>query len=118
MFMFHGIFRRSFKHTHRSYTVTRPARPLRSGALAAPDEVDYFDRITGFQPDVVVLSAWYHGLIDFDRHPAAAHFEPFEQRGQAGVTLYRVLFAVEPNGKSRWDLGHRKSRFPDFGQPA
>jgi hypothetical protein len=88
------------------------------GALATPDEVDDLDRIAGFEPDGVVLCAWYNGLIDFDRHPAAAHFEPFEQRWQAGVTLYRILFTVEPNCEARWDLGHRKSRFPDFEQAA
>src|SRR5262249_18509351 len=66
----------------------------------------------------VVLCARYDGLVDFDRHSAAAHLEPFEQRRQTGVALDCVVLAVELNREARRDSGHRKSRFPDFGQAA
>src|SRR5271168_2455490 len=84
------------------------------GALAASHEVDYLDRVAGLEPDGVVLCAWDDGLVDFDGHPVAAHFEPLEQRGQAGVARDRVLFTVELDCEARWSVGHRKSRFPGF----
>ena len=65
--------------------------------LPASNEVDYLDRVAGFEFDSVVLCARDNGLVYFDRHPAAAHFEPVEQRNQAGVAFDRMLLTVELN---------------------
>jgi hypothetical protein len=64
-------------------------------ALPASDEVDYLDPVAGLEPDRVVLGARDNGLVYFDRYPAATHFEPVEQRNQAGVAFDRILLAVE-----------------------
>jgi hypothetical protein len=81
---------------YRSYT--RRARGARgSRALPASNEVDYLDRVARFELDRVVLCARDDGLVYFDRHPAAAHFEPVEQRNQAGVAFDRILLTIELN---------------------
>jgi hypothetical protein len=100
----------------RSYTGYAPGGYV--GALPASNEVDYLDLVAGFELNRIVLRARYHGVVDFDSHAASAHFEPFKQRGQAGVALDRVLLAVELDREAGWHLGHRKSRFPDCGQAA
>jgi hypothetical protein len=103
MIMFHGMFHPLIIQGGRpAYRAGRPAYTGRASscsealrALPASDEVDYLDRIAGFELYRVILCARDNGLVYFDRHPATTHFEPVEQRHQAGVAFDRILLAVE-----------------------
>jgi hypothetical protein len=107
MIMFHGVFHLLIIQGGRpAYRAGRPTYTGRASScsrlcvLPASDEVDYLDRVASLEPDRVVLGARDNGLVYFDRYPAAAHFEPIEQRHQAGVAFDRILLTVELDCKA------------------
>jgi hypothetical protein len=73
MIMFHGMFHLSIIHRPDAWRARGSVR-----GLAASNEVDYLDDVARVEPDRVVLRTRYHGLVDFDRNPPAAHLEPLE----------------------------------------